>query len=115
MDAPPLTSLFLDLLGPQAAALPPRVRQLHALPMPVELRGRAHAQSARGLPARLCAFVAGLPRADGEVSVRVRFASPAAGVAVWTRVFGASTFDSADYAEGRAAFAERRRPAFTGL
>lgn len=96
MDAPtpPHTSLFLDLLGPQAAALPPRVRQLHALPMPVELRGRAQAQSARGLPARLCAFVAGLPRADGEVSVRVRFASPAAGVAVWTRVFGASTFRS---------------------
>lgn len=30
-------------------------------------------------------------------------------------VLGASTFDSADYAEGRAAFAERRRPAFTGL
>ncbi|MCL6708013.1 enoyl-CoA hydratase-related protein [Pseudomonas sp. R2.Fl] len=29
-------------------------------------------------------------------------------------VAGASTFDSADYAEGRAAFAERRKPVFTG-
>lgn len=29
-------------------------------------------------------------------------------------VLGASTFESADYAEGRAAFAERRRPVFTG-
>jgi enoyl-CoA hydratase/carnithine racemase len=29
-------------------------------------------------------------------------------------VFGAATFDSADYAEGRAAFAEKRRPVFTG-
>lgn len=29
-------------------------------------------------------------------------------------ILGAQTFDSADYAEGRAAFAERRRPVFTG-
>lgn len=29
-------------------------------------------------------------------------------------VLGASTFDSADYAEGRAAFAERRKPVFRG-
>lgn len=29
-------------------------------------------------------------------------------------VLGAATFESADYSEGRAAFAERRRPAFTG-
>lgn len=29
-------------------------------------------------------------------------------------VFGAATFDSADYAEGRAAFAAKRKPAFTG-
>jgi enoyl-CoA hydratase/carnithine racemase len=29
-------------------------------------------------------------------------------------VIGAETFDSADYAEGRAAFAERRKPRFTG-
>lgn len=29
-------------------------------------------------------------------------------------IIGATTFDSADYAEGRAAFAERRRPVFTG-
>lgn len=29
-------------------------------------------------------------------------------------VLGASTFESADYAEGRAAFAERRKPVFTG-
>ena len=29
-------------------------------------------------------------------------------------VIGAETFDSADYAEGRAAFAERRKPHFTG-
>ncbi|GEO84927.1 MULTISPECIES: enoyl-CoA hydratase-related protein [Alphaproteobacteria] len=29
-------------------------------------------------------------------------------------VIGAATFDSADYAEGRAAFAQKRRPQFTG-
>lgn len=29
-------------------------------------------------------------------------------------VIGASTFESEDYREGRAAFAERRRPVFTG-
>jgi enoyl-CoA hydratase/carnithine racemase len=29
-------------------------------------------------------------------------------------IIGASTFESADYREGRAAFAERRRPVFTG-
>lgn len=29
-------------------------------------------------------------------------------------VIGAATFDSADYAEGRAAFTERRKPVFTG-
>lgn len=29
-------------------------------------------------------------------------------------IIGAATFDSADYAEGRAAFAERRKPDFTG-
>lgn len=29
-------------------------------------------------------------------------------------IIGAQTFDSADYAEGRAAFVERRRPQFTG-
>ena len=29
-------------------------------------------------------------------------------------ILGGQTFDSADYAEGRAAFAERRRPVFTG-
>lgn len=94
MDASTHTSLFLDLLGPQAAVLPPRVRQLHALPMPAELRGRAQTQAARGLLARLCALVAGLPRADGDVAVCVRFVSPAAGVEVWTREFGASTFRS---------------------
>lgn len=29
-------------------------------------------------------------------------------------IIGASTFESEDYREGRAAFAERRRPVFTG-
>ncbi len=30
------------------------------------------------------------------------------------RMLGNATFDSADYAEGRAAFAERRKPSFSG-
>ena len=66
---PTHTSFFLNLLGAQADALPSQVRRLHALPMPVELRGHAQASAARGLPARLCAFVAGLPRADGHEHV----------------------------------------------
>ena len=94
MSEPAPTSLFLGLLGAQADALPSQVRRLHALPMPVELRGHAQASAARGLPARLCAFVAGLPRADGDVPVCVRLVSPAPGVEIWTREFGASTFRS---------------------
>lgn len=94
MDAAVHTSLFLDLLGTQADALPPQVRHLHALSMPAELRGRAQASAARGALARLCALVAGLPRADGEVAVCVRFVSPAPGVEIWTREFGTSTFRS---------------------
>ena len=91
---PTHTSFFLTLLGAQADTLPPQVRHLHALPMPAELRGRAQASAARGLLARLCAFVAGLPRADGDVPVCVRLVSPASGVEIWTREFGTSTFRS---------------------
>lgn len=94
MDEPAPASLFLNLLGTQADALPSQVRRLHALPMPVELRGRAQASAARGLLARLCAFVAGLPRADGEVPACVRLVSPSPGVEIWTREFGTSTFRS---------------------
>lgn len=36
------------------------------------------------------------------------------GLAAEAAKLGALTFDSADYAEGRAAFAERRKPGFTG-
>ena len=94
MDEPAPASLFLALLGAQAAMLPPKVRRLHALPLPAELRGRAQASAARSALARLCAFVTGLPRADGDVPVCVRFVSPEPGVEVWTREFGTSLFRS---------------------
>lgn len=95
MDAQALPPLFLALLGVQAPLLPPRVRQLHAQHMPAQFRGRAQVQSARGALAGLCARLAGLPRADGEVSVRVSFATLAGGGEAWTREFGTAIFRSA--------------------
>ncbi|MBK6434767.1 MAG: DUF4166 domain-containing protein [Rhodanobacteraceae bacterium] len=94
MDSSAPTSIFLRLLGPQAEALPACVRRLHAAKRPAEFRGRAVAGAARSRLARLCAWVAGLPRADGEIDVRVVLTSPAPGVEVWTRKFGRSTFRS---------------------
>jgi hypothetical protein len=86
--------LFLHLLGADAAQLPASVRALHALALPVTLRGRALAAAARSPLARLCAFVAGLPRADGEVAVAVTLAPAAEGGEMWTRDFGGSRFRS---------------------
>lgn len=73
--------------------------------LPAVLEGRV------GALARQIADAAPLSVRASKASIR---AVTEPGFAAEAARLGALTFDSADYAEGRAAFAERRKPVFTG-
>ena len=54
-----------------------------------------------------------LVRATEAAAIRAVLSGKPADIS-HARTMGDETFDSADYAEGRAAFAARRKPVFTG-
>ncbi len=93
VTALPHESLYETVLGPAFAVLPPVVRALHRPDPMLRATGTARIDGAVTLPARLAAFLFGLPRGGDAVPVEVTIRRDEAGE-VWTRNFGGRAFAS---------------------
>ncbi len=83
-------TLFRRLLGAGYGSLPEQVRRFHDADLPASFAGQASVRAARGWLARLAARVAGLPRRDGMVTLRVTVRGHA-GSERWQRDFAGET------------------------
>lgn len=87
MNAVPAATLFQQALGAAFYTLPEAVRRLHAVRGTARYAGIASVERGRNPLARLCARIAGLPKAMREVPTTVEFiAGPAR--ETWRRDFG---------------------------
>ncbi|MCD9027016.1 DUF4166 domain-containing protein [Luteimonas sp. BDR2-5] len=86
-------TLFQTVLGAPFFRLPETLRALHSVRGDARYAGRASIQRGRGLLARLCGRVAGLPAAMDDVPVTVDFVSGPSGE-VWLRSFGTAKMRS---------------------
>lgn len=86
-------TLFQQVLGAPFFTMPEALRRLHASRGQVRYAGRATITRGRNPLARLCARIAGLPRAAADVPTTVEFISDAKGE-TWKRVFGSIRMDS---------------------
>lgn len=86
-------TLFQKLLGASFYSLPPSVRALHGVRGHARYAGRATIVRGRNPLARLCARVAGLPRACEDVATTVAFDAGPSGE-TWRRDFGGQAMRS---------------------
>ena len=86
-------TLFQQALGAAFFNLPDSVRRLHATRGTARYAGIASIERGRHPLARLCARVAGLPKAMRDVSTTVEFTADAQGE-TWCRDFGATRMQS---------------------
>lgn len=87
-------TLFQRLLGASFYAMPATLRMLHGRRGHASWAGRAGVVRGRGLLARLCARIAGLPPAAEDVAVRVDFDDDGRGGEIWQRRFGEAAMRS---------------------
>ena len=92
------TPLFASLLGPAFAQLPEPTQRVHDARQLKELAGRCEVQRGRGPLAWLLGVATGLPRASGDVDVRVQIRRTDRGE-VWTRHFGGQRMQSRLWSE----------------
>lgn len=93
MSGAPAATLFQQALGAAFYNLPEAVRRLHAVRGTVRYAGIASVERGHNPLARLCARIAGLPKAMREVPTTVEFiADPAR--EVWRRDFGGVSMPS---------------------
>ena len=85
-DAAPPT-LFQQALGAAFFNLPETLRRLHGVRGTARYAGIASIERGRGLLARLCARIAGLPKAMRDAPTTVEFVVDASGE-TWRRDFG---------------------------
>lgn len=93
-DTPAQPSPFERLLGADSQRLPLAVQRVHALRAPLQTSGRATAERAPGVLARVLCWFAGLPKSGGDMPVAVRFAPDGQGGERWERRFGDRTYAS---------------------
>ena len=86
-------TLFQALVGAPFFHLPDAVRALHSVRGDARYAGRGRIVRGRGMLARLCGGVTGLPRAAEDVPVSVQFETGPAGE-IWARDFGGSRMRS---------------------
>lgn len=101
-------TLFQTLLGARFYTLSDAVRLLHSSSGRLRLAGRATIAGGGNPLARLCARIAGLPRAAADVPVTVEFVAEPAGEC-WHRDFGGMRMSSRLRAQG-GRLLERRGP-----
>lgn len=88
-----MSSLFRELLDDALDRTPAPVRALHEASLPQCFEGQAQVRAARGVLTRWAARIAGLPRCEGDVAMRVRIERTDDGER-WTRHFPPSPFVS---------------------
>jgi len=81
-------TLYQTLLGAAFFRLPDALRALHGTHGTARYSGQVTVVRGTGLLSRLCARIAGLPRAMADAPVSVEFASGPKGE-IWSRAFGA--------------------------
>jgi hypothetical protein len=101
-------TLFQTLLGAPFFTLPDAVRLLHSSRGRLRMAGRATIAGGANPLARLCAWIAGLPRAAEDVPVTVEFIADPAGER-WHRDFAGVRMSSRLRARG-GRLVERRGP-----
>jgi YfiH family protein len=110
---PAVEPVFARVLGASFARLAPRVRELHVRKGMHRWRGRATVRRGESMLARLCARVAGMPRATPDAPIDVEITADASGE-TWTRHFGSTTLRTRLWVE-RALLRERFGPVTFGF
>ncbi|MDH5822301.1 DUF4166 domain-containing protein [Luteimonas sp. RD2P54] len=105
---PVAPTLYQRLLGAPFFTLPDAVRLLHSNHGRLRCAGRASVEGGAGPLARLCARLAGLPRASADVPLTVDFVAEG-GAEHWHRDFGGMRMTSRLRARG-GRLVERRGP-----
>lgn len=85
---PMMPTLFQRLLGASFYTLAPSLRALHGRRGRARYAGRATVVRGRGVLARACCRIAGLPPSADDIAVTVDFDDDAAGGETWQRRFG---------------------------
>lgn len=89
--------LYRRLLGDAWMALPPRIRELHALDGQMTARGIARVENGRSLLSRIIRNLVRFPSHGSAIPITVSFRATD-GVERWTRRFGNEQFTSLQYA-----------------